>query len=490
MRLFCISVILSMLSNLFPALVHGKQNFGFDLITMNNGDIHNGTVAKEIFTLETPYGKISIPYGLMATLVIGKNNQPDRVVTRLGDTFSGRIVAKEIKVLRVLDTMLPLHTADITEIDFAQRQIRNQERSAPDVAELQNGDRFLVTSYGVEFILKGEASLQLIKQSDLKFIDIAKLMEAEEPLVQVTYADGHIRQGQIPIKDFVFRLENRYGQTLKIPLTNVATIGFGIPNQAGNPDMNPRRKRVPESLFRDRMVDGAPGPEMIGLSGGEYQRGDISGDGDNDEKPPMIIKLRPFAISTFEITFEEYDKFCDATGRSQPDDEGWGRSRRPVINVSWEDATAYTEWLSSKTRQTYRLPTDAEWEYAARAGTRSRFWWGDEPGVARANCEGCGSLWDGEKTAWVGKFTANPFGLHDTAGNVFEWVADCYHDSFVDAPVDGSALDKPGCGKRVIRGGAWSFPPKEIRSANRWRDFPSRRSDDTGFRVVRELKHD
>jgi formylglycine-generating enzyme required for sulfatase activity len=253
------------------------------------------------------------------------------------------------------------------------------------------------------------------------------------------------------------------------------------------PDFNPRRQQIPESLFRDRMVDGTPGPEMIALSGGEYLRGDSSGDGDNDEKPPRPVKPGPFAIGTFEVTFEEYDQFCDATGHPRPDDEGWGRGRRPVINVSWQDAKAFTDWLSSKTRQIYRLPSDAEWEYAARAGTRSRFWWGNEPGTARANCEGCGSLWDGEKTARVGKFRANPYGLHDTAGNVFEWVADCYHDSFANAPIDGSALDKPGCGKRVIRGGAWSFPPREIRSANRWRDFPSRHSDDTGFRIVREL---
>ncbi|MCB1869259.1 MAG: SUMF1/EgtB/PvdO family nonheme iron enzyme, partial [Gammaproteobacteria bacterium] len=95
--------------------------------------------------------------------------------------------------------------------------------------------------------------------------------------------------------------------------------------------------------------------------------------------------------------------------------------------------------------------------------------------------------WDGEKSSPVGKFEPNPFGLHDTAGNVFEWVADCWNDSFAEAPADGSALEKPGCGVRVIRGGAWSFPVKEIRSANRWRDFQSRRSDDTGFRVVREL---
>ena len=161
---------------------------------------------------------------------------------------------------------------------------------------------------------------------------------------------------------------------------------------------------------------------------------------------------------------------------------------RPVKNVSWNDALAYTEWLSRKSRQHYRLPTDAEWEYAARANSGTRFWWGEEAGQGRANCDGCGSLWDGEQSARVGRFPPNAFGLYDTAGNVFEWVQDCYDSSFADAPADGAALDKPGCGKRVIRGGAWSFPPEEIRSANRWRDFPTRHSDDTGFRIVRELR--
>ena len=169
-------------------------------------------------------------------------------------------------------------------------------------------------------------------------------------------------------------------------------------------------------------------------------------------------------------------------------DQAWGRGNRPVINVSWLEAQAYVDWLSAQTGQPYRLPSDAEWEYAHRAGATTRFPWGDDSGQARANCEGCGSIWDGDKSAPRGRFEANAFGLYDTAGNVFEWVADCFTDRFSSAPADGSPVDKPGCGKRVIRGGAWSFPPHEIRSANRWRDFPSRRSDDTGFRLALDLK--
>jgi len=469
-------------------VANSAKGLGSDLVTMKNGEIHNGTVAKETFTLETSYGKVSIPYSLMAVLTIGSGQEPDRLVTRLGDTFSGRVRDKEVKVLRILDPMLPLHTDDITEIIFTPRQVRNRNLTAPHAVETQNGDRFAAQIFTGDFILKGASSIYLINRSKIQLIDIATLMDGDDQMVQVMLNDGLVHQGRMTSKDFMFKVENRYGQTLDIPIGQVSTLAFKLDYQNGKPDFNSRRHSGAAKLFRDRLVDGTFGPEMIELKGGEYLRGDIQGEGDKDEKPPMTIKPGPFAMGVFEVTFEEFDRFCNETGRTKPSDEGWGRGRHPVINVSWEDATAFTKWLSAKTRQTYRLPSDAEWEYAARAGARSRFWWGDEVGIARANCEGCGSLWDGEKTAQVGKFSPNLFGLHDTAGNVFEWVADCYHDTFADAPTDGSAIDKPGCGKRVIRGGAWSFPPKEIRSANRWRDFPSRRSDDTGFRVVREIR--
>ena len=461
---------------------------GYDVVTMKNGEIHNGTVARETFTLESAYGKVSIPYSQMAVLRIGGGQEPDRLVTRMGDSFSGRVLDREVKVLRTLDPMLPLHTDDISEILFTPRQVRQQSQSPPHVVEMQNGDRFALQILTGDFILKGAASMHLIKRVNIQLIDVASLLDGDDQMVQVTLADGLVYQGQMTSKDFRFKFANRYGQTLDIPLAEISTLAYRLNYRNGKPDFNPRRHADTAGLFRDRLVDGTFGPEMIELKGGEYVRGDIQGDGDNDEKPPMKLKPGPFAMGVFEVTFAEYDRFCKETGRTKPSDEGWGRGRRPAINVSWQDATAFTEWLSAKTRQTYRLPTDAEWEYAARAGSRSRFWWGEEVGDARANCEGCGSLWDGEKTAQVGKFSPNPFGLHDTAGNVFEWVADCYHDTFAHAPTDGSAIDKPGCGKRVIRSGAWSFPPKEIRSANRWRDFPSRHSDDTGFRVLRELR--
>jgi formylglycine-generating enzyme required for sulfatase activity len=282
-------------------------------------------------------------------------------------------------------------------------------------------------------------------------------------------------------------VETRFGNRLEIPFTHLSRLALRV-NHSGKRSRFLSVLRVnPADLIQDSMRDGSPGPQMIAVGGGSFSRGDLQGDGDDDEKPPVRIRLAPYAIGIYEVTFREYDQFCDDTGRRKPDDQQWGRGSRPVVNVSWEDARAYTEWLSRRTGQPYRLPTDAEWEYAARAGTGSRYWWGNEAEPHRANCAECNSLWDGEKSAPIGRFPANPFGLHDTAGNVFEWVEDCWVDNFAEVSEDGKPPQQEECGKRVIRGGAWSFPFKEIRSANRWRDFPSRSSDDTGFRVVREL---
>ena len=168
-------------------------------------------------------------------------------------------------------------------------------------------------------------------------------------------------------------------------------------------------------------------------------------------------------------------------------DRGWGRGRRPVIHVSWHDAKRYVNWLSQKTRKPYRLLSESEWEYAARAGTETAYSWGDEIGVNRANCDGCGSQWDDSKTAPVGSFGANTWGLHDMHGNVLGWVEDCWNDSYAGAPVDGSAWLRGDCDVRVLRGGSWYFDPSLIRAAVRSRNTSGVRSNLIGFRVARTL---
>ena len=228
-------------------------------------------------------------------------------------------------------------------------------------------------------------------------------------------------------------------------------------------------------------------PEMVVIPEGRFRMGCVSGKScDDDEKPVHEVRVASFELSKYEVTFEGYDRFTVVTGRKSPKDEGWGRGRRPVINVSWEDAVAYTEWLSEKTGERYRLPSEAEWEYAARAGSTTKYGWGDDIGHNRANCDGCGSQWDNEKTAPVGSFSANAWSLHDMHGNVWEWVQDCWNDSYRGAPADGSAWETGNCGRRVLRGGSWGFP-EDLRAANRGWLSSGGRSGGFGFRVARTL---
>ena len=156
--------------------------------------------------------------------------------------------------------------------------------------------------------------------------------------------------------------------------------------------------------------------------------------------------------------------------------------------MSWEDATAYAEWLSAETGEWYRLPSEAEWEYAARAGTTTAYSWGPDIGQNRANCDGCGSRWDGEQTAPAGSFAANAWSLHDMHGNVNEWVEDCWHNRYARAPADGSAWTRGGdCGRRVLRGGSWLHYPWHLRSADRFWDDVGVRLVNVGFRLARTL---
>jgi len=220
---------------------------------------------------------------------------------------------------------------------------------------------------------------------------------------------------------------------------------------------------VAGKVFRDRLKDGSQGPEMVMIPAGRFRMGDIQGVGyDDDEQPVHSVSVKRFAMGSYEITFAEYDRFAKATGQTLPDDNGWGRGNQPVINVSWNDVTAYAEWLSEQTGQNYRLPTEAEWEYAARAGTSTRYWWGNEIGSNKANCDSdCGDRFD--YTSPVGSFAANPFGLYDTAGNVWEWTCSEYENPYngkeISCSNDGSLF--------VLRGGSWVNDAMRVRSSNR-----------------------
>ena len=228
-------------------------------------------------------------------------------------------------------------------------------------------------------------------------------------------------------------------------------------------------------------------PKMVVIPAGKFVMG--SNKGLKRELPLHQVTIpKPLAFGRFEVTFHEFDACHDAGAcKKKPFDRGWGRGRRPVMNVLIGDIAEYTAWLSKKTGKRYRLPSEAEWEYAARAGTKSGYWWGDDMRPGAANCRNCGTEWSGHKTAPVGKFEPNPWGLYDMHGNVLEITKDCWNTSHDNAPSDGSERTDGDCKSRVIKSGAWYYLPKVSRSASRARNDGRIISYFIGFRVVREM---
>ncbi len=235
------------------------------------------------------------------------------------------------------------------------------------------------------------------------------------------------------------------------------------------------------SQFRD--CDNCP--ELIVVKGGKFTMGSKVG---QFEAPAHVVKIdHPFAIGRYEVTIGEWQRCVDAGDcRYQLRDHGRDRSSYPVSGVSWEDANAYVKWLSRESGHTYRLPTEAEWEYSARGGTVTPFWWGRDKGDGNANCSDCGASSPG-KPSEAGIFKPNGFGLYDTAGNVAEWVQDCWNESYNGAPADGSAWLSGKCAMRVLRGGYFGNKAQSIRSAARFRYQSDVRYMGNGFRVLREL---
>ena len=267
-----------------------------------------------------------------------------------------------------------------------------------------------------------------------------------------------------------------------------------------------------EEWFQDHPL----GPEMVVIPAGEYLMGGPPGEEgrDDDEGPQHLVTIgKPFAVGRFAITFGEFTTFVEATGHEMPDkirsyEEGkWkereGRSFRnpgfaqtakhPVVGVSWDDATAYCQWLSQQTSHDYRLLSEAGWEYVCRAGTITPFWWGDKISTGQANYDGNYTYGGGSKgefrkgTVSVQNFDANPWGLYQVHGNVWEWCADAWHENHRGAPDDGSVRKDGDSSRRVVRGGSWSDGPRGLRSANRFGFQPVSRYGGLGFRVSRTL---
>jgi formylglycine-generating enzyme required for sulfatase activity len=233
-------------------------------------------------------------------------------------------------------------------------------------------------------------------------------------------------------------------------------------------------------------------PTMIVVSPGSFMMGSPEKQGDKSgrEYPQHSVTIASaFAVGKFELTFAEWRACVDHGDCSaEIGTNGWGEGRQPVINVSWDDAQRYAAWLARTTGKPYRLLTEAEYEYAARGGTQTAYPWGDAIGKNNANCGECGTQWEGSRTAPVGAFRPNRFGLHDMVGNVFEWVEDCAHDNYKgNLPADQAPVILNDCPSRVVRGGAWQSHAAPLRSASRTWYVHDEHHDYIGFRVARSL---
>jgi formylglycine-generating enzyme required for sulfatase activity/serine/threonine protein phosphatase PrpC len=239
--------------------------------------------------------------------------------------------------------------------------------------------------------------------------------------------------------------------------------------------------------FADSLKVGGNGPTMVALPGGTFEMGSPGSSRNADERPRHSVTMKPFAASRHEVTFAEYEKFAKAANRKMPDNLYLEKETHPVLFVSWDDAYYYTKWLSEQTGKKYRLPSEAEWEYLAGTGKTTPHWWGFEDMPNAAHCFGCGTGFDPRKPTKIGSFKPNPFGLYDTAGNVAEWVADCWHENYNGAPSDGSVWEGGDCVARIARGGAYSSPPDSIRHQKRDKFKSDQAYDHIGIRVVRDL---
>ena len=251
------------------------------------------------------------------------------------------------------------------------------------------------------------------------------------------------------------------------------------------PKAGPEPQIAEPTSFRDPLKSGGQGPEMVWVPTGSYDMGSARPGADPDERPQHPVRIDRFAIGRYEVSDAEYGRFVRQTGRGLPPIRPSDPNVYPVVSVSWHDALAFTRWLSRETGLPYRLPSEAEWEYAAAAGTTTPYWWGFKVGADEAYCHGCGNHIPRAPGA-IGRFKANPYGLFDSAGNVLEWVQDCYFPAYEGASAEGAPREADRCGDRVARGGGFGTPTRSLRTTKRFRFGAAEGYDDVGIRVARD----
>ena len=257
---------------------------------------------------------------------------------------------------------------------------------------------------------------------------------------------------------------------------------------AVSPTAEAPAETVSSKEFQDPLQNGNLGPIMISLSGGSYEMGSKATSQIADERPRHTVNIKRFAMSKYEVTFSEYELYAQATKAKIFAPPPVDKRSYPITYVSWDDAYNYAQWLSRETGKKYRLPNESEWEYAAAAGKNNNFWWGFKEEPNKAHCFDCGSPYDPRNPTKIAAFEPNGFSLYDTAGNVAEWVQDCWHKNYNNAPTDGSVWQGGECSLRGVRGGAYTSPLQSLRIAKRDKLKSNARYDHVGIRLVRELE--
>jgi formylglycine-generating enzyme required for sulfatase activity/class 3 adenylate cyclase len=255
--------------------------------------------------------------------------------------------------------------------------------------------------------------------------------------------------------------------------------GSSVPAPAQVPLGRPKESSSPTPAIAP--IEAQLIPEMVSIPGGTFAMGS---EDDPSEKPMHRVTIKPFAISKFPITVHEWNACVAAKSCTYVPT---GKDDAPVANLSWADAQQFVEWLSKVTKKPFRLPSEAEWEYAARGGTRTKFWWGDQLQANMANCKGCNQPYDASQPLKVGSFKPNPFGLYDMGGNIHQWVADCWHKNYQGAPLDGSPWVDNDCLSHVMRSGSWKNDPSYVRPSSRDQYDTGVRYPTHGFRVAHSL---
>lgn len=352
---------------------------------------------------------------------------------------------------------------------LGRQQLALGDAGRKDLAALQQKDQALVAARRFAEATRVQQDLAAFFQSRLESGRAVLQARADAVLARDRWQAVAARSGQVAAA----------GQALQH-----WQAGDGAAQQGEFPAAAARYRQAGEAWGQarhDGLVKIAT-PDTLRLPGGTVRIGDLSGRGQRDEQPVHSVTLPAFAIAATEATFAQFDAYVELTGAPAPADSGWGRGLQPVINIPLAQVEAYARWLSARTGQHWRLPTEAEWEYAARAGGDKDYGNSDAI-IGRAHCEGC-SQWGNKGTRKVASYGANAWGVHDLSGNVWEWTASCYTETYASPQSDKAG---ESCGQYVLRGGSWSDLPTALRVSNRTAAAAGDSNDRIGFRLVRDV---